>query len=272
MTKHDALAGRTVVVTRAASQATDLIKGLEHYGATVVSCPLIEIRAPENYDQLDEAIDHLYGYDWVIFTSSNAVEYFLKRLSDKNVAIGELDEIKVAAIGESSADRLRDLQVHVDVVPNVSKSEGVFASLADFVGGSDHLRGLNFLMPRAAVARDYLPKALEAANARVDVVTAYQNVVPADLDRGRFSAMLAGGTDCIAFTSSSTVKNLALLFDTNDLSQTLKGLTIACLGDITAATAIQFGLQPSIQPTRATTNEFAEAIAKYFAERSFPVN
>ena len=95
------------------------------------------------------------------------------------------------------------------------------------------------LLPRAAVARDYLPKALEEAGARVDVVTAYRTVVPENLDRGRLSAMLAGDADCIAFTSSSTVKNLALLFDTIDLSKILDGVAIACIGDITADTAAE---------------------------------
>ncbi|HET6862719.1 MAG TPA: uroporphyrinogen-III synthase [Pyrinomonadaceae bacterium] len=266
MTIPQALVGRTVVVTRAASQAGDLVAALERYGATVLSCPLIEIRDPNDYARLDEAIDHLYGYDWIIFTSGNAVEFFLKRLSFKNVSYTELDEIKVAAIGDSTAEKLRDAYVHVDLVPSLSKSEGVLSALVDYVGGDEHLQGLNFLMPRATVGRDYLPKALEAANARVDVVATYQNVIPDNLDRGKFSAMLAGGADCIAFTSSSTVKNLALLFDTNDLSEKLQGLTIACLGDVTAATAKRFGLEPTIQPWHSTMAEFAAAIASHFEE------
>ena len=265
MTTAQALFGRTVVVTRAASQAGDLIEALEGYGAAVISCPLIEIKEPDDFAGLDEAIEHLYGYDWIIFTSANSVKFFLKRLSNKNVLHSELDEIKVVAIGESTADKLREEHVHVDLVPAVSRSEGVFSALIDFVGRKEKLAGLNFLMPRAAVARDFLPKALEAANARVDVVTAYQNVIPDNLDRGKLSAMLAGGADCIAFTSSSTVKNLAQLFDTNDLSEKLRGLAIACLGEITSETAKQFGLAPSIQPNTSTMSEFAKAIANHFA-------
>jgi len=265
MTIDQPLVGRTVVVTRAASQAGDLIEALEGFGATVISCPLIEIKEPDDFSRLDEAIEHLYGYDWIIFTSANSVRYFLTRLASKNVSSSELDELRVVAIGESTADKLRDNSVHVDLVPSVSKSEGVFSALVDFIGGEEKLAGLNFVMPRAAVARDYLPKALEAANARVDVVTAYQNVIPDNLDRGKLSAMLAGGADCIAFTSSSTVKNLAQLFDTNDLSERLRGLAIACLGDITAATAKQFGLEPSIQPESSNMTQFARAIANHFA-------
>ena len=264
MTIDQALVGRTVVVTRAAAQAGDLIEALERYGAAVILCPLIEIKEPDDSSRLDEAIEHLYGYDWIIFTSANSVKFFLNRFASKNGSNSELDELRVVAIGESTADKLRDESVHVDLVPAVSKSEGVFSALVNFVGGKEKLEGLNFLMPRAAVARDYLPKALEAANARVDVVTTYQNVIPENLDRGKLSAMLAGGADCIAFTSSSTVKNLALLFDTNDLSEKLRGLAIACLGDITSETAKQFGLEPSIQPSSSNMTEFAKAIANHF--------
>ena len=77
------LEGRTIIVTRAASQAADLTTMLEGYGANVIVCPTIEIREPDNYDRLDEALDHLYGYDWLIFTSTNGVDYFLKRLTDR---------------------------------------------------------------------------------------------------------------------------------------------------------------------------------------------
>ncbi len=259
------LAGRTIVVTRAASQAGEFVAELERYGAKVIVCPTIEIAEPESYERLDEAIEHLYGYDWLIFTSANAIEYFLRRLQARGVKAEELDELKVCAIGQTSADKLRDTHVHVDVVPTQSKAEGVFAALSEFVGGAEQLRGLNILLPRAAAGRDYLPKALEDAGARVDVVTAYRTVVPENLDRGRLSAMLAGSGDCIAFTSSSTVKNLALLFDTHDLSKVLSGLAIACIGDVTAATAAEYGLHTDIQPLRFTTFDLVRAIADYYS-------
>ena len=89
------LAGRTVVVTRAAAQAAEFVKELESYGANVIVCPTIEIAEPESYERLDEAIDHLYGYDWLIFTSTNRIEYFLKRLSNRGLKIEDLDEIRV---------------------------------------------------------------------------------------------------------------------------------------------------------------------------------
>lgn len=259
------LAGRTVVITRAASQAGEFVKELERYGANVIVCPTIEITEPESYERLDEAIDHLYGYDWLIFTSANAIDFFLRRLNTRGVKVEELDELKVCAIGQGSADKLRDAHVHVDVIPSHAKAEGVFAALSEFVGGSEQLHGLNILLPRAAVGRDYLPKALEDAGARVDVVTAYRTVVPENLDHGRLSAMLAGSADCIAFTSSSTVKNLALLFDTHDLSKILSGVAIACIGEITAETAREYGLKTDIKPDPSTIKDLAKSIADYYS-------
>ena len=260
------LAGRTVVVTRAASQANEFLTILEEYGAKVICCPTIEIKEPDNYDRLDEAIDHLYGYDWVILTSTNAAEFFLRRLLHFNRAASDLDDLRVCAIGEATAERLRAAQVHVDVVPSTAKAEGVFVALQEFVGGVEKIHGLNILLPRAAIGRDYLPKALVNAGARVDIVTAYQTVIPSDVDRGRLSAMLAGSADCIAFTSSSTVKNLALLFDTHDLSNILQSLKVACIGDVTAATAAEYGLKVDIQPTQFNVPELARAIAEYYDE------
>lgn len=259
------LAGRTIVITRAQRQAEEFVAELERYGANVVLCPTIEICELDNYERLDEAIEHLYGYDWLIFTSVNGVEYFFKRLKAGDRDVSELDELKVCAIGEATADKLRDLHVHVDVIPEEFKAEGVFSALERFVGRTEALHGLNVLIPRASVARDYLPKALEEAGARVDVVPAYRTALPADLDRGRVAAMLSGSADCIAFTSSSTVRNLARLFDTQDLSGALAGVVIACIGEVTATTAADYGLSVKIQPQQFTVPSLARAIAEYFS-------
>lgn len=260
------LAGRTVVITRARAQANEFVVELERYGANVLVCPTIEIVAPENYDRLDEALDHLYGYDWLVFTSANGVDYFLRRLKGKGFDASSLDELRVCAIGDATEASLRDEQVHVDVVAREFKGEGVFAALEQFVGGRDSLSGLNFLLPRAAAARDFLPRALTDAGARVDVVPTYRTIVPANSDRGRIAALLTGGADCIAFTSSSSVRNLAQLFDSHDLGEVLEGIVVACIGDVTAATAAEHGLHPEILPAQSTIPALALAIADHFKE------
>jgi uroporphyrinogen III methyltransferase/synthase len=258
------LQGRTIVITRALAQADAFAQELERYGAQVIACPTIEIKELDDYQRLDEAINHLYGYDWLILTSVNAVNYFFKRLTALGHDAASLDELKVCVIGEATAERLRELNVHVDVIPNDFKAEGVFSALGLFLGGTDSFKGLNMLLPRASVARDFLPKALEEAGARVDIVPVYRTALPDNLDRGRVAAILSGSADCIAFTSAATVSNLAQLFDTQDLSAALSGITIACLGDITSQAAADFGLKVEIQPKQTTIPGLARAIADYF--------
>lgn len=270
--KPQPLRDRTVIVTRARAQAADFASALEEYGARVIPCPTIEILDPVSFAPLDEAIDHLYGYDWIIFTSVNGVNYFLRRLRQSSKS-ADLDELRVCAIGEATAEALRAGNIHVDVVPPQFNAEGVFAAIESFVGGRETLKGLSFLIPRAAVARSYLPDALEAAGARADVVPAYRTVQPENSDLGKINALLqGGGIDCIAFTSSSTVVNFARLFDTSDLSQIMQGVAVACIGDITSRTAAEFGLKTEITPNEYTVPALARAIAAYFSEREATKN
>jgi uroporphyrinogen III methyltransferase / synthase len=260
------LAGRTIIITRARSQSADFINELEALGARVISCPTIEIVEPESYKLLDQAIENLYGYDWIIFTSVNGVDYFLRRLETLGRDLSELDDRRVCAIGEATALQLREAHVHVDVIPEQFKAEGAYSAIAAYVGGTEHLNRLNFLIPRAAIARDYLPKALEEAGARVDVVPAYRTVRPESSERGRVEALLAGGAvDCITFTSSSTVANFARLFDTTDLSRLLEGVAIACIGDITSSTAAEYNLRTAIMPAQFTIPHLTQAIIDYYS-------
>ncbi|MBA2340990.1 MAG: uroporphyrinogen-III synthase [Pyrinomonadaceae bacterium] len=257
---------RTILVTRARAQAEEFAHQLEEYGARVIQCPMIEIVEPDSYEALDEAIGNLYGYDWLILTSTNGVAHFLKRLNFNGLDASALDDLRVCAIGERTTEALREASVHVDIVPEDFKAEGVFHALETYLGGRDKLQGQVFLLPRAAMARDYLPHALETAGARVDIVAAYRTIRPQNLDRARIEAMLAGGgVDCITFTSSSTVINFAQLFDTNDLSGLLAGVNVACIGDITEGTAARYNLQTDIQPAEFTTLALAQAIADFYS-------
>lgn len=263
------LDGRTIVITRAREQAEEFAALLEKYGARVISCPTIEIVEPESFELLDEAIDNLYGYDWLVFTSVNGIKHFLRRFAERGHENHELDDLRVCAIGESSATALSDLHIHVDIVPEQFQAEGVFESLKEYLGDLDAFKSLNFLIPRASVARDYLPQALESVGARVDVVPTYRTVKPRNSELGRVAALLEGGAiDCIAFSSSSSVTNFAQLFDTSDLAQLLNGVVVACIGDVTATTAVQFGLKPAIQPVAHTIVALAGSIAAFYQNLS----
>jgi uroporphyrinogen III methyltransferase/synthase len=253
------------MITRARAQAAGFAAELESFGARVVACPTIEIAPPPSYAQLDEAIDHLFGYDWLVLTSTNAVEHFLARLEALGKDVSELDGLRVCAIGEATTEQLVAAHVHVDVVPEKSRAEGVFAALESYLGGREHFEGLNFLMPRAAVARDFLPRAIVEAGARVDVVTAYLTVRPETTHRARTEALLVGGgVDCVTFTSPSTVKNFAQLFDTRDLRPLLEGVRVACIGGVTAETVSEYGLRADIVPAESNARALARAVAEFY--------
>lgn len=259
------LEGRTVMITRARAQAAEFAAELEAYGARVVACPTIEIVPPASYAQLDEAIENIFGYDWLVLTSPNAVEHLLARLEVADKDVSELDNLRVCAIGEATAARLVEAHVHVDVIPEQSRAEGVFEALEAYLGEREQFENLNFLLPRAAVARDFLPRALEAAGARCDVVEAYRTVRPETTDRARAEALLVGGgVDLITFTSSSTVHNFAQLFDTRDLRPLLAGVRVACIGAVTAETAAGYGLRADVVPAESNAKALARAVADFY--------
>jgi uroporphyrinogen III methyltransferase/synthase len=259
------LEGRTVMITRAREQAAEFAAELEAYGARVVACPTIEIVPPASYAQLDEAIENIFGYDWLVLTSANAVEHFLARLTSAGNDVSELDSLRVCAIGEATAARLFEAHVHVDVIPEQSRAEGVYAALEAYLGGREQFENLNFLLPRAAVARDFLPRALEAAGARCDAVEAYRTVRPETTDRARAEALLVGGgVDVVTFTSSSTVHNFAQLFDTRDLRPLLSGVRVACIGAVTAETAAEYGLRADVVPAESNARALARAVAEFY--------
>jgi uroporphyrinogen III methyltransferase/synthase len=254
------LAEITVVVTRPSEQAAEFTAELKRFGANVFSFPTIEIAAPESYAELDAAIENLQNYDWIIFTSSNAVEHFLNRLTAKNLETAELDYLRVACVGDATAERLRLAQIHIDVLPAESNAESLFGEIENYVGD---LAGLRFLFPRSEIAREVLPRKLRKAGAIVDAPVAYRTVLPEKPETAKFKAMLAGGSiDCITFASPSAFKNFLQIFGETELP---KDVAIACIGETTASVVEEMNLKVEIIASEAGSRSFTKAIADYFA-------
>jgi uroporphyrinogen III methyltransferase/synthase len=256
------LAGRTILLAPDDRQA-GLAAGLSHHGARVITWPALEFVAPESFATLDGAIENLFGYDWLIFRGVNAIDFFLRRLHQLGHETSELDALRICALHDSTQQQLEEMQVHVDLVSAKLATEGVMATLEKYIG-RDALRGLNFLLPRAAISRDHLPQGLEEAGARVDVVEAYRTVSN-NSELVQLGVLLEnGGIDCIAFTSPSSIKAFSQVFDTNDLSRLLREVAVACVDEATAQAATAFGLCVEIMPTDATISELARAIVSCF--------
>jgi uroporphyrinogen III methyltransferase / synthase len=263
-----ALAGKTVMLTRAAAQSAEMTAMLERRGATVIHCPTIEIAGPSNWAALDAALADLESYDWLIFTSANGVEYFFRRLAERRAdGIQIVSRLQTCAVGPATARAVLEAGARVELTASESTGEGVLAAIIAALGGEEKLAGLRFLLPRARVAREVLPAELARRGARVDAVEAYQTVRP-EIDRAGLIQRIAGrAVDAITFTSPSTVTNFAALVGADDLAGLLRGILVASIGPVTTDVLRERGITDVIQPQTYNAAALVEALAEAFSRR-----
>lgn len=245
------LANRRVLVTRGASQAPKLSDGLRALGALPVEVPVLEIRPPESYAPLDDALKHLDQFEWLILTSTNTLREVSLRCQRFGVNPASAEHLNVAAVGQATAEAARHLGFRVNVVPEAQVAESLVASLQSQIAGK------RVLLARAAVARDVIPDALRSAGASVDVVDAYQNVMP-EAAPHQLRHAYARGFDAATFTSSSSVTHLARAAEAGGMSFPLKGVRAVSIGPITTQTLQARGWAPAAE---ADPNDIAGLIA-----------
>ena len=254
------LEGRTIGVTPAAAQAQRFVQLLESSGARVMQAPTIAIEPPSSWEPLDQALDALESFQWVIFTSVNGVAMVDRRLGARGLAWAAVARRRVAAIGPATADALAEHGVRVQVVPDEYRAEALVERLRPLVAPGDRV-----LLPRAKETRDVLVVELKRLGAIVAEVPAYQTR-RVDDGVGRLrEAFAARAIDAVTFTSSSTVRNFAELFSDGERRSWRGRVTVASIGPITAATAAEYGLATDVMPSEYTIPALARAIADYFA-------
>lgn len=257
------LRGKTILVTRPRAQSADIASHLEALGAAVIHLPTIEVLPPASWASLDAAIEKIREYDWIVFTSANGAQFFFRRLSEvRSEGVGALATLTVCAIGPATGRAVERAGAATQVVASDSKAEGALTAIIDHVGGDLNVRGLRFLIPRARVARDVLPAGLRQLGAHVDAVETYQTVKPDIQPEDIIRIFDENSIDAITFTSSSTVSNFAELAGVTDLSDLLASTLVACIGPVTAATAVSHGLRRIIQPETYDSVELVESILK----------
>jgi uroporphyrinogen III methyltransferase/synthase len=227
------LFGKRIVITRDRRQGAELADPLEDLGAEVIALPAIEIRPPEDTEPLDQAIARLRTYDWLIFTSANGVRYFMDRLDASPRDLRAMNSLKICCIGPGTAAAVNALHLKVDLIPEEYVAESLVKAFTE-----EHLSGRRILLPRAAVARDVVPKELEKRGASVEVVEAYRTVAPTNLIE-RAAEVLARKPHWILFGSSSAVKNLTHAAE----AEALQGVKIASIGPVTSETVRDRGLE-----------------------------
>jgi uroporphyrinogen-III synthase len=234
------LAGRRILVTRAAHQAGKLSEALRELGAEPVEVPVLEIRPPASYEQLDRALLRLDQYDWLILTSTNAVHELVKRCAALRIEVEPPISLKVAAVGATTADTAREAGFPITLVPESYVSESLVRALAGKV------QGKRVLIARAAIARDIIPDELRAAGAEVDVVDAYQNVLPESAPE-QLRQALAQQIDAATFTSSSSVTHLAEAALLAEIAFPFAGVPAISIGSITSKTLRDAGWPPTAE-------------------------
>ena len=253
------LFGKRILVTRARAQASEFAELLEANGAEVIQFPTIKIFPLENVD-----LPPLDKYNWVIFTSVNAVEIFYERLRENGKDVRAFGSTKICAVGPKTVEALNDIGIHPDFVPTHSRGSAIAAEM-------ENVRGKNILLPRAKIATADLPKGLREKGAVVDDVALYDTVkVSSDSGKGVFAGvflrdeietdLLNGRIDLVTFTSSSTVTNFLEMFPAHTPAALLKSVQVAVIGPETQKTAIALGIQVDMVARKATIESLAEAI------------
>jgi uroporphyrinogen-III synthase len=257
------LAGKRILTTRTRQQASSLAAQLEALGAIPIAIPTIEIVPLQSYAALDAAIRQLDTFDWLVFTSANAVDIFAQRRDEISSHRTSSHLPKIAAIGPATAEAVQRIGLEVALVPPRFVNESLAEALSPQVAGS------RVLLVRAEEARDVLPDSLALAGASVTIAPAYRNQIPA----GSILALQTALNDstaypaAITFTSASTARNLVALLQEAGLVLPAN-VVLASIGPITSQSLREAGYEPTVEAGESTIPALLEALCDYFVQNA----
>ena len=256
-----ALYGWTVLVPRTKDQAGEMSERLTSYGALPVEVPTIAVEPPRSPAQMERAVKGLVDgrFQWVVFTSTNAVRAVWEKFGEFGLDARAFSGVKIACVGESTADRVRAFGISPELVPAGEQSS--LGLLDDFPPYDSIFDPVNrVLLPRADIATETLAEGLRERGWEIEDVTAYRTVRAAPPPAATREMIKTGGFDAVCFTSSSTVRNLVGIAG-KPHARTI----IACIGPKTAETAAEFGLRVDVQPDTAAVGPLVDALAEHAA-------
>jgi len=256
------LFGKRVLVTRPRDQAAEMVDLLAIMGADTIEAPMIRIMPPEDLGPLRSAAADVSAFDWIVFTSANAVESFMTALLDGDRDVRSLAGPRLCTVGTGTAERLARYGIKADLIPEEFRGEAVVDALASH--GS--LDGVRVLVPRADIGRDVIIEGLRHAGATVTDVVAYRTVLEdAQQDDGPdvYRMLLDQAIDVVTFTSPSAVRNFASIYGKEQTIDLLSRTIVAAIGPVTAEAATQLGLTVTIQPGTSTIPALVDSIAAY---------
>ncbi len=272
------LQGIRIVVTRSKKQAAGLSSKFRELGAEVYEFPVISITPPDSWVPLDEAIEQIKRYDWVLFASSNAVDAFAARAQEVGIGKEELDLTKFAVIGPGTASSLAERGLKPSFCPSTFIAETLVAEFPEY----PNLNGKRILWPRTNVGRPYVIDRLTEAGAIVDVVEAYHTSLPANEQEiaERLTTLLWKNViDVITLASAQSARNLKAIL-TNGLNKklgdrnlevpvgsdsiayALEGVVVATIGPETSAAARKHLGRVDIEAEVFTIDGLVDAVVK----------
>jgi uroporphyrinogen-III synthase/uroporphyrinogen III methyltransferase/synthase len=242
-------------------QAGKLSEGLRALGAETVEVPVLEIRPPASFEPLDASLNGLGSYDWLILTSANTVRAVAARAAETGTNLAQPAGLKVAAVGESTAEAAREAGWKVSFIPGTYVAESLSEGLLQHENGRG--TGLRVLLARAATARDVIPAALRDAGAEVDVVDAYRNALP-EAAPERLLDALRERIDAAMFTSSSSVTHLAQTARRAGIAWPIAGAAAVSIGPITSGTLRELGWEPATEAKVSDSSGLVAAAVAFF--------
>jgi uroporphyrinogen III methyltransferase/synthase len=256
-----ALYGWTVLVPRTKEQAGDMSDRLIAHGALPIEVPTIAVEPPRSPAQMERAVKGLVDgrYQWVVFTSTNAVRAVWEKFGEFGLDARAFSGVKIACVGEATADRVRAFGISPELVPSGEQSSlGLLDEFPEYDSIFDPVNRV--LLPRADIATETLAEGLRERGWEIEDVTAYRTVRAAPPPAETREMIKTGGFDAVCFTSSSTVRNLVGIAG-KPHARTI----VACIGPKTAETAAEFGLRVDVQPETAAMGPLVDALAEHAA-------
>lgn len=257
------LFGKRVLVTRPREQAVDLVERLEAMGAEAIEAPMIRILPPEDYGPLDEACARVAEFDWIVFSSANAVDAFVERLLAGPEDLRALGGVKLCVVGPATAERLTRHGLKVDLTPAEYRADAVARAMTE----TADVAGAKVLLPHADIGREIIADELRKRGAEVTEVVAYRTVAVEPEREGEpdvYRMLLEHRIDVVTFTSASAVRGFVGLLGAEPAADLLRATAVASIGPVTAEAAAQYHIESAIVPSSHTIPALVDAIVEYF--------
>jgi uroporphyrinogen III methyltransferase/synthase len=261
------LFGRRVLVTRPREQAVELVDRLTLLGADAIEAPLIRIAPVDDVGPLRDAAAAPDAFDWIVFTSVNAVDAFMKALLDGERDVRMLKGPRLCAVGAGTAEKLAQYGIKVDLVPGEFRAEAVVAAIT----AEGPVDGVRVLLPRADIGREVVADQLRQAGAVVTDIVAYRTILddtPREGDPDVYGLLLEGRIDVVTFASPSAVRSFVRIYGAEPAADLLKNTVVAVIGPVTAEAARQVGIPVTIQPSTHTIAALVDAIVAHYAAKA----